>query len=159
MGGHREGISICTLSRMSARLVDATTIRPELGVKPSIYIAMWWSRLVRICAPSPLHKDTNRTYMHAVIHTKFYQKYMHHHSTIHVSHHPSIIFHNILCTNTSTRSWLRVFSLSLFPRLPRAERARPMASISSINKIHGACSLPFSKRSRTRAGPTPRKER
>ena len=56
----------------------------------------------------------------------------------------------------SVRSWLSVFSRSsLPPKLAPLERARPTASISSINTIEGAFSLAFLKRSRTRLAPTP----
>ena len=56
----------------------------------------------------------------------------------------------------SVSSWLSVFSRSSLP--PRAgflPRARPMASISSINIIQGDFSLAWLKRSRTRLAPTP----
>mmetsp|Transcript_4097 Transcript_4097/g.10491 ORF Transcript_4097/g.10491 Transcript_4097/m.10491 type:complete len:304 (+) Transcript_4097:621-1532(+) len=56
----------------------------------------------------------------------------------------------------STRSWLRVFSLSSFPPAkPPLPLARPIASISSINIMEGDCDLACANRSRTLAGPTP----
>lgn len=56
----------------------------------------------------------------------------------------------------STRSWLRVFSLSSWPpKWPPRPRARPTASISSINIIQGAFRLAWANRSLTLAGPTP----
>ena len=64
----------------------------------------------------------------------------------------------LLGTNPSisVRSWLRVFSLSsLPPILGFFPRARPTASISSINIIQGAFSLAWRNRSRTRLAPTP----
>ena len=56
----------------------------------------------------------------------------------------------------SVSSWLSVFSRSsLPPKLAPLERARPTASISSMNTIEGAFSFAFWKRSRTRLAPTP----
>mmetsp|Transcript_15013 Transcript_15013/g.58854 ORF Transcript_15013/g.58854 Transcript_15013/m.58854 type:complete len:246 (+) Transcript_15013:750-1487(+) len=56
----------------------------------------------------------------------------------------------------STSSWLSVFSRSsLEPEKPPSLRALPMASISSIQMMHGAFARACLKRSRTRAGPTP----
>lgn len=56
----------------------------------------------------------------------------------------------------STRSWLSVFSLSLWPPIsPRACLFLPTASISSIKIMQGAFFLAWLKRSRTLAGPTP----
>ena len=56
----------------------------------------------------------------------------------------------------SVKSWLRVFSLSsLEPVKLFFPRARPMASISSINIMAGDFSLACLKRSRTREAPTP----
>mmetsp|Transcript_1411 Transcript_1411/g.2131 ORF Transcript_1411/g.2131 Transcript_1411/m.2131 type:complete len:292 (-) Transcript_1411:7-882(-) len=56
----------------------------------------------------------------------------------------------------STSSWLRVFSRSSFPPImPPRPRARPMASISSMKMMLGACARACAKRSRTRDGPTP----
>mmetsp|Transcript_5888 Transcript_5888/g.15178 ORF Transcript_5888/g.15178 Transcript_5888/m.15178 type:complete len:593 (+) Transcript_5888:1298-3076(+) len=56
----------------------------------------------------------------------------------------------------STRSWFSVFSRSSFPPIaaPRP-RARPMASISSMNIMLGWWLRACANRSRTRAGPTP----
>ena len=56
----------------------------------------------------------------------------------------------------SVSSWFSVFSRSSLP--PKAgflPRARPTASISSIKMMHGAFSLAWRKRSRTRLAPTP----
>ena len=54
----------------------------------------------------------------------------------------------------SARSWFRVCSRSSFP--PRAvSRVFPMASISSINTIHGAICCACLNRSLTRDAPTP----
>ena len=56
----------------------------------------------------------------------------------------------------SVRSWLRVFSLSSLLLQPTfLPRARPTASISSMNTMQGAFSLACAKRSRTRLAPTP----
>mmetsp|Transcript_23861 Transcript_23861/g.39845 ORF Transcript_23861/g.39845 Transcript_23861/m.39845 type:complete len:242 (-) Transcript_23861:1025-1750(-) len=53
----------------------------------------------------------------------------------------------------STRSWFSVCSRSSLP--PPLPLWRPMASISSMNTMHGAFSRAVLKRSRTRAAPTP----
>ena len=56
----------------------------------------------------------------------------------------------------STSNWFNVFSLSSFPpTILFFPRARPMASISSINMIQGAFSFACLNRSRTRDAPTP----
>ena len=55
----------------------------------------------------------------------------------------------------STRSAFRVCSRSSCPPPSPAPRCLPTASISSTKIIQGACSLPCSKRSRTREAPTP----
>mmetsp|Transcript_7769 Transcript_7769/g.14102 ORF Transcript_7769/g.14102 Transcript_7769/m.14102 type:complete len:261 (-) Transcript_7769:808-1590(-) len=56
----------------------------------------------------------------------------------------------------STKSWFNVFSRSsLPPIIPPRPRERPMASISSINTIHGASWRACENKSRTREGPTP----
>jgi len=55
----------------------------------------------------------------------------------------------------STRSWLRVLSLSSFPPPALLYLFLPTASISSINTIEGAFYLAFLKRSRTLEAPTP----
>ena len=56
----------------------------------------------------------------------------------------------------SVSNWFKVFSRSsLAPIFPLLPRARPMASISSINTIHGAFSLAFLNRSLTLLAPTP----
>mmetsp|Transcript_18918 Transcript_18918/g.38423 ORF Transcript_18918/g.38423 Transcript_18918/m.38423 type:complete len:274 (+) Transcript_18918:1192-2013(+) len=56
----------------------------------------------------------------------------------------------------STSSWFRVFSRSsLPPENPPRPLARPTASISSTNTMHGACARAWLKRSRTREAPTP----
>ncbi len=55
----------------------------------------------------------------------------------------------------STRSWLRVCSLSSLPPPRPAPRALPTASISSMKMMQGAFFFPCSKRSRTRLAPTP----
>ena len=57
----------------------------------------------------------------------------------------------------SVRSWLRVDSRSSLPPpiILLRPRARPTASISSMNTIAGAFSLAWRKRSRTRLAPTP----
>mmetsp|Transcript_44090 Transcript_44090/g.104972 ORF Transcript_44090/g.104972 Transcript_44090/m.104972 type:complete len:218 (+) Transcript_44090:1088-1741(+) len=57
----------------------------------------------------------------------------------------------------STRSWLRVFSRSSLPppEKPPLPRARPTASISSMNTMHGVFARAWVKRSRTRDAPTP----
>mmetsp|Transcript_46858 Transcript_46858/g.118725 ORF Transcript_46858/g.118725 Transcript_46858/m.118725 type:complete len:296 (+) Transcript_46858:897-1784(+) len=81
------------LSKMSARLVAATTMTPELPSKPSISVRIWFS----VCSRS-----------------------------------------------------------SLPPPMP-APRWRPIASISSMNTMHGAFSLACLKMSRTREAPTPTK--
>ena len=54
----------------------------------------------------------------------------------------------------SERSWFRVCSRSSLPPI-RLSRLRPMASISSIKIIHGAFSVAFLNKSRTRDAPTP----
>ena len=56
----------------------------------------------------------------------------------------------------SVRIWFKVCSRSSLPPIwPPAERARPMASSSSMKMIAGAESLACLKRSRTRLAPTP----
>ena len=56
----------------------------------------------------------------------------------------------------SASSWCRVCSFSSCPpRLPQLPRARPRASSSSMKMMAGACLRACSKRSRTRAAPTP----
>ncbi len=55
----------------------------------------------------------------------------------------------------STSSWLRVLSLSSLLMMAFFPRARPMASISSMNMIQGDFSRACLKRSRTRLAPTP----
>mmetsp|Transcript_26909 Transcript_26909/g.75210 ORF Transcript_26909/g.75210 Transcript_26909/m.75210 type:complete len:529 (-) Transcript_26909:76-1662(-) len=55
----------------------------------------------------------------------------------------------------SVRSWFRVCSRSSLPPPTPAPRERPTASISSTKMMHGAFSLAFLKRSRTREAPTP----
>jgi len=56
----------------------------------------------------------------------------------------------------SVNNWLSVFSRSSFePILTLRPLARPIASISSINTIHGAFSFACLKRSRTLDAPTP----
>ncbi len=56
----------------------------------------------------------------------------------------------------SVSNWLRVFSRSsLPPMLALLPRARPMASISSMNTMHGAFSFACWNKSRTRLAPTP----
>ncbi len=55
----------------------------------------------------------------------------------------------------STSSWLSVCSRSSWPPPSPAPRCRPTASISSMNRMHGALRLPCSNRSRTREAPTP----
>ena len=56
----------------------------------------------------------------------------------------------------SVNNWFRVFSRSSFPPIAGfLPRARPTASISSINTIQGAFSFACLNRSRTRDAPTP----
>ena len=56
----------------------------------------------------------------------------------------------------STSNWFSVFSRSsLPPTILFLPRARPMASISSMKMIHGALSLAWRNKSRTREAPTP----
>ncbi|OIQ68593.1 hypothetical protein GALL_498130 [mine drainage metagenome] len=56
----------------------------------------------------------------------------------------------------STSNWFNVFSRSsLPPTILFLPRARPIASISSINMIQGALSLAWRNKSRTRDAPTP----
>ena len=56
----------------------------------------------------------------------------------------------------SVRSWFNVFSRSsLDENPPFLLLARPTASISSMNTMHGAFSLACLNRSRTREAPTP----
>ncbi len=55
----------------------------------------------------------------------------------------------------STRSWLSVASRSSLPPMAEVDRARPTASISSMNTMLGAAALAVAKRSRMRAAPTP----
>ena len=55
----------------------------------------------------------------------------------------------------SARSWLRVCSLSSLPPPYLESRLLPMASISSINIIHGACFWASLNKSLTLEAPTP----
>uniref|UniRef100_A0A1I8FYD2 Secreted protein n=1 Tax=Macrostomum lignano TaxID=282301 RepID=A0A1I8FYD2_9PLAT len=55
----------------------------------------------------------------------------------------------------STSSWFSVFSCSLLPPKLRPDRLRPMASISSMNRMQGALRRAVANMSRTRLGPTP----
>ena len=55
----------------------------------------------------------------------------------------------------SARSWLRVCSLSSLPPPYLESRLLPMASISSMNMIHGADCCACLNRSRTLEAPTP----
>ena len=55
----------------------------------------------------------------------------------------------------STRSWFSVVSRSSWPPTAAPPRARPAASISSMNTMAGALSRTLRNRSRTRAAPTP----
>mmetsp|Transcript_47578 Transcript_47578/g.79717 ORF Transcript_47578/g.79717 Transcript_47578/m.79717 type:complete len:362 (-) Transcript_47578:446-1531(-) len=55
----------------------------------------------------------------------------------------------------SVRIWFRVCSRSSFPWPIPAPRERPTASISSMKIRHGAFSLAFLNKSRTRLAPTP----
>ena len=63
---------------------------------------------------------------------------------------------SVLKPSISLSSWLSVFSRSSFdPICIPLPRLRPIASISSINMMHGAFSLACLNKSRTRAAPTP----
>mmetsp|Transcript_10262 Transcript_10262/g.43179 ORF Transcript_10262/g.43179 Transcript_10262/m.43179 type:complete len:328 (-) Transcript_10262:504-1487(-) len=56
----------------------------------------------------------------------------------------------------STNSWFKVFSRSSFPpNPPPRPRCLPMASISSMKMMEGACPRACANKSRTRLGPTP----
>ena len=56
----------------------------------------------------------------------------------------------------SVSNWFNVFSRSSLPPIAAAlARARPTASISSMNTMQGAFSLAWRNRSRTREAPTP----
>mmetsp|Transcript_72664 Transcript_72664/g.183968 ORF Transcript_72664/g.183968 Transcript_72664/m.183968 type:complete len:210 (+) Transcript_72664:735-1364(+) len=55
----------------------------------------------------------------------------------------------------STSIWFKVPSRSSLPPMPPPLRLRPMASISSMKTMHGACLRASAKRSRTRRAPTP----
>mmetsp|Transcript_105966 Transcript_105966/g.276720 ORF Transcript_105966/g.276720 Transcript_105966/m.276720 type:complete len:251 (+) Transcript_105966:319-1071(+) len=57
----------------------------------------------------------------------------------------------------SVRIWFRVCSRSSFPPPMPEPRCRPMASISSMNTMHGEFSFACLKMSRTREAPTPTK--
>ena len=63
---------------------------------------------------------------------------------------------SVLKPSISTNNWFNVFSLSsLPPCMAPFPRARPIASISSINMMQGAFSLACLNKSLTREAPTP----
>uniref|UniRef100_A0A2M4AT04 Uncharacterized protein n=2 Tax=Anopheles triannulatus TaxID=58253 RepID=A0A2M4AT04_9DIPT len=61
----------------------------------------------------------------------------------------------VLNPSISTSSWFSVFSCSEWPPKLFPPRFRPTASISSMNRMHGALFLAIANMSRTRDGPTP----
>jgi len=67
----------------------------------------------------------------------------------------TIIPESVPNPSISTSNWFRVLSLSSLLIMVFLPRARPMASISSINMIQGAFSRACLNRSRTRLAPTP----